>query len=425
MPNDQTSRDLVRDFLNAPSESAVPSPATPSQPTTPQVAQSAEPSAAPAASPVAEVAPATSVPPTGGSDDGGLPEDVARKANIGDILAPPAAQAATKQAAASTPSDELTPPPEVAAAGKKGVDAWTAAKREAKEVKRQMDALNQELTELKAKAGQTSTTEVEGMKTKMQELEAKLKDAESGRAALENQVGQLDLSKTKAFKDKFDVPLNTKFKQGVQDLSKAGIDAKTAQDLMTRLIDPSRTDEQIQDMLQDLPPLIQGSVYHRVTEMIQGQKQRAAALKDWKATQAAMSEQTQRERETAQSKAMEQSLDTAMDKLREEGSWLFMKSDTNDNWNTQLSERIDAVRGVLQSGDAPTLAKYVADGLAARTYRTLYEAKSKEVNKLVRELEISRGAQPSLGGEGSLAQPVDSTKVPVKEDDWLRKMLRT
>jgi hypothetical protein len=157
--------------------------------------------------------------------------------------------------------------------------------------------------------------------------------------------------------------------------------------------------------------------------MREGQQQRAAAIKEWKTTRAAMTEQSMRAQEVERAKVMTQSLDTALNNLREEGSWLFAKSETDESWNQKVAERVDVVRGILQTGDATALAKYVADGVASLTYRKLYEDKASEVAKLRRELALSRGSQPGLGGDGAPPPVNPPLEKPMKPEEGIRALL--
>lgn len=337
-----------------------------------------------------------------------VPQDILRKQKIdlGDEPPAPAPQSAETQEPI---------PPEVAQRGKKGVDAWTAAKREAKQFKQQAEELSAKLKEMETNSASSKDLE---------EIKARYEESEKNRIALEERVGQLDIAYSSQFKETYDKPISSVFSKSVKLLMNEGLDQTAARDIVTRAMAPNNTPDQIQEIVQDFPVAIQGALYQNSLEMIEGQKRRMSALKDWKASKAALAEQAEREEEARVSEIISENVDSAIDTIRNEGSWLYHTSDTDEAWNEKVGERVNAVKGILKTATPDILAKYVADGIVSRTYRQLYEKQLAISNKLKRELQMSASTRPGLGGRelADISSGVDSSK-PVKADDWLSENL--
>lgn len=342
------------------------------------------------------------------NNDMSLPQDIIKKQKI-EVDEEPVQQ---QQEQADEPV-----PKEVAQRGKKGVDAWTAAKREAKQYKQQLDELQQKLK---------SVEESSGNNQELEELKARIEESEKNRRDLEERLGQVDIVYSNTFKETFDKPINNTFVKSIKLLVNAGVDQKTARDIVTKTIAPDNTQESIQDIIQDFPPAIQGALYQNALDMIEGQKRRAAAIKDWKSTRAAMKEEEKRSIEVKTAEIIAQNVESAIENIRNEGSWLYTKSESDDNWNSQVEERINAVKGLMKTATPDVLAKYVADGIASKTYRQMYEKQLGINSKLKKELTGRVRSRPSLGGfaYSDASTSADKSK-PLRADDWLNSNLNT
>lgn len=306
-------------------------------------------------------------------------------------------------------------PDEVSKRGKKGVDAWTAAKREAKQYRQQVEELTSKIKELETSSA--SSQELESFKKKFEE-------SEKQRQAVEDRLGQVDIAYSSQFKESYDKPIASLYNKSVKLLMQAGVDQNTAKSVVTKTMAPNNTSESIQDIVQDFPPAIQGALYQNALEMIEGQKRRASAIKDWRSTKASMSEQEQRATEARMLEVVAQNVDSAIDSIRNEGSWLYTLSETDDNWNQQVEERVEAVRGLMKSATPDVMAKYLAEGIASRTYRKMYEKQLSINNRLQKELQSRERVRPGLGGYGDDYSTSEPRNKPLKADDWLDNNLR-
>jgi hypothetical protein len=168
-------------------------------------------------------------------------------------------------------------------------------------------------------------------------------------------------------------------------------------------------------------------VYNLATDISEGQKRRAAAIKDFKSTRAMVEQEERRAFEARQNQMLVSSIDTAVEQLQNEGSWLYKHHSSNQNWNDQVNRRVDAVRGLLTSATTEQLARYVAEGVAASDYRKLYESERATRISLERELRDSALTQPSIGGgrsEGAYASEDTTERKPIDPDNWLDSTFR-
>lgn len=335
-----------------------------------------------------------------------VPQDILKRQKI-EVDEEPVAQ---------TQEAEEPVPQEVAQRGKKGVDAWTLAKREAKQYKQKVEELERKLAETEAST--QSSKELEDLKSKYEE-------SERNRQAIEDRLGQVDIAYSNTFKDTYDKPISNVFSKSVKLLMQAGVDQKTAKDLVVKTMAIGNTPDTIQEIVQDFPPAIQGALYQNAVDMIEGQKRRAQAIKEWRSTKAAMKEEERRTTEVKMSEIISQNVESAIESIRNEGSWLYTQSDTDDSWNEQVQERIEAVHGLMKTATPDVLAKYVADGIVSKTYRQLYEKQLALNSKLKKQLEGSVRARPGLGGSAFVGDDDSASRnKPVKADDWLDVNLR-
>jgi hypothetical protein len=154
------------------------------------------------------------------------------------------------------------------------------------------------------------------------------------------------------------------------------------------------------------------------------QTRRAQAIQEWRNTQSALREEEQRQSEAIHQQVLVENVTGAIDQLRQEGSFLFSRSDTDDNWNKSVETRIQAARGIL-TGPPNVLAKYVADGVAAKTYRQLYLRERASVNKLQQDLKNVMSGRPIVGRDSSAGPaPIPAgDRKPRSADSWLEQNL--
>lgn len=379
--------DRIGDIFNnlaAEAPTATPAPVTPA-PATPAAP------AAPAATPSQ---------PSPGATPINIPDDVLkRQLNIG--ASPSGASAPTPQPAAGATEDDMAGAPAGVEADAKARHAWVTLRREARQFKTELDQARKDLDAAKA----AKPPEVEEV--------AKLKQQLSD---YEDRIGKLDVTQSKTFQAQFDQPLNSLFTRSLSIMTKSGKDPRQARDLLLRVINPNASFEEIQSALSEEPVAVQGALFNNAVEMVELQKRRHAALSDWRSTAAALRENESRTSVAQLSQAIVADTTQAVEALRDEGSWLFMKSDVDQQWNTDVDQRIKAVHGILKMNNPADLVKYVADGVAARTYRQLHAAASTRVKELEAELARRNGVVPRMAGGGTVPTPQPASQKKAATD---------
>lgn len=370
---------FTREFAEAPEASPAPTP-TPT------------PAPAPAPTPTPTPAP-TPTPPPAPTGNPVIPEDVFNRT-------------APKPAEQVPPADDdlAGAPAEVranpdSAAGK----AWQALKQELKALKPQaarVKQLEDELTQLRQKAADPiAAAEVQ---RKLQEYEDK--------------IGRLDLRESAAFKARYDGVMQHEFETGVQLLVRSGHDPETARSTMTDLIQSGGTPAEIESKLASLPVPVQGALFSKIARIADVAEERAQALNDWKTQRAALQDSQGRESMAALTQNIARDTEAAVESLRNEQNMLFMLSESDEQWNNQVHDRIRTVKAVLRDSKDSELVKYVADGVTAPVYRKLYSAEKTRADKLESELRAIRGAAPTLGTGGRPPAPETHIRKPMSPE---------
>ena len=343
-------------------------------------------------------APAPAVLPPAGSEILGVPEDV-------------------RPTSTPAPADEPHPddPPELAD-NPKARSAWTvlkqglkAAEAKARQYDNEKKLLAQQLEQAKAQKP-PDMTELAALKDQVQEYE--------------NKLSQVALEQSRAFKDRYDNQIAQKQSWAAAVLMKLNKPEAEAKLLAERLANPENTAEDIQSMLGSELPVVQATLSQYAWDTMAIKQQREQALKDWKATQATLSDQDQRYSVAERSKAVVDGTSQALSQLVQEQSWAFMESAANPAWNQQRETLIQQARYALRENKPNEIVKLVMEGVSAKVYRQMAERADAKARELQAELNKIVGLRPGVGGNGSalpLNTPPADPKKPVNADEWLRK----
>jgi hypothetical protein len=294
----------------------------------------------------------------------------------------------------STVDDDYEPP-EVKG-DTKAAHAWKSVKQERKQLRDKVKELESALA-AKPKTEETRTPEeVETLRKQVTELEQKL--------------GEYDLSSTSSFKQQFEMPIKQVVKRGANILVRSGKSPEEANSLMVQITDPSKTMEQIQDLIADEPIAVQGALMTAVSEFSELAERRQEALQHWRDTKAALKDSETRETEVKLVQDVEQNTQVALQKVLEEGNWMYAPGD-NPEWNAQVQERVAAAKGILRSASREDLVKYVLEGITARPLRQMFEETYQLAEQRKAELDRLVGRQPGYRGPSEDPQPVTGKKL--------------
>ena len=308
--------------------------------------------------------------------------------------APDPVEAAPDATVAPEEDLEDTPPEDISS-NPKQLNAWTKIRAEKKDLKLENIALKQQI-----EAAKTSSTQ-EAVTARISELESQVN-------SYEEKLGQYDVTQTAAFADKYTNPLVTRYRRMVALLSKNG-DAAAADALARQLIDPNANRD---ELISGHPITTQAALGAILVEVDDLQGQRDEAIKNWRETKAVLSEQEARQGITSLNKSITEDTNKAIEALRLEGNYLYMLSQSDDNWNAAVKDRIAALQGTLKTGSKEDMVKLVADGLTARMYREWYEKEHTRAEKLASQINAKLRSAPNLGG--SSGAPIDGPSKPAK-----------
>lgn len=337
--------------------------------------------------PVAQPTPVVAQPDTKVTQDGVkpfLPEDILRAA--APTATPPI------DANMEDPPD----PPDVKP-GTKSSYAWQALKAEKKRIATELAEARAALATAKAQPV-VEPEEVATLRSRLTEYEQKL--------------GMYDLAETSEFRNRFDVPAQQTVRKGQALLQRAGKSAEEATDLMRKLSNPGLTMEQVQDLVADEPIAIQGALVNLSADLGEIQSQRMDALKSWKDTRAALKIQEQRNMEVRLAEDIEAGTRVAHERAVKEGNWMLMPSQ-DPEWNNQVSQRLEAVRGIVKNGRKDELLKWVMEGITAKPLRELLANAHQLAEQRKAELDKLVAKSPSLrsgGGQPTSPEGVDRSK---------------
>lgn len=386
--------------------------------------------------------------------DGIMGGSITSKAGANPPADPPAGEEVGSTPVASNPSAPGTPPADVVKRGTKPVSspavsatptpqdipeppevktdpkarvAWTHLKRELKEKETALGTREAALA-AKEKELVTLRSEMEVLKSSALPV-AEVDTLKKQVAEYEDKLGRADVTATSAFRDRYDRPRQQAFMRGVQILTKTGKSPEDAQKRMIELLETKDKFQELQQKLVEESQPVQGALMQLVMDIDGLEKSRGDAIANWRQSKAALQEEENRMVKSEASKIASQSISSAVESLRQEGSWLFMESDSDDKWNLGVKDRILAVQGILRQNDPSELVKYIADGIASRQYRELYEHEHAEFLKLQDEMNKRIGVRPGVAGAastpGASTPPASSDRKGVNPTSWLDEHITT
>lgn len=303
----------------------------------------------------------------------------------------PAATEAPLEAPEESDDDAM---PEDVSTDPKKANAWTKIRAEKKELKQENQDLKRQLEEAR------SSVEKGEVAQRIEQLEQEV-------AQYEERLGQYDITQTASFNEKYTAPLVARYNRIVSLLSKSS-DSETASELARQLVDPNVDRD---ELISSYPITTQAALGAILVEMDDLQGQRDSALKNWRETKAVLSEQEARQGISTLNKSIVEDTNKAIEALRLEGNYLYMLSESDDNWNKSVKDRIAALQGTLKDGGREDMVKLVADGLTARIYREWYEKEHKRAEALAGQINSRIKAAPDLGASSG---PVQDKPKPVK-----------
>lgn len=184
--------------------------------------------------------------------------------------------------------------------------AFAASRAEARQYRQLAEQLKQRL--------EAATAEKTKFIEEKTAFEKQLLDEQTRTKDLENQIGKLDLSKSSAFKEKYDRPIWDLRQQLAGDLAANGASNDDAAKLADAVIVAESSDE-IVDMLSRFPSAVQGMAIYKWQEANSLYQQRDVALDEWRQTQAGLDQVATKETAVMSAQRRQELCDTGFDRV--------------------------------------------------------------------------------------------------------------
>ena len=290
------------------------------------------------------------------------------------------------------PREEPEVPAHVARKGTKSIETWKALhaeldtrEAEVADLQKDRELKDQKIAELEKKLAEAPPED------EVKALRQKLKDQE-------DEIGRGDITKTKAFQAKYDAPLQQTFAKLVATFKKFGQNEQQSVALARAVFRPGMNDPSVLE--RALPGDSSGVLVGAVSAILDDREalvaQRETALRDWQATRSELESEESRRMISENSAVLTRASEAAFDTIVKEGSWLY-KRGQDPKWNEGVEARRAAAVGYLRDGKPEDIARLVFDGVAAPTYRKMYEQQKGRADDLQAKLtEISTRGRPGL-----------------------------
>jgi len=223
----------------------------------------------------------------------------------------------------------------------------------------------------------------------------KIKQLEAELESMKDQINRTDYLNSDEFKNKYDLPIKSKFATVGKMLKELEIDPKIALDAMRM-----NTKDRLEHLLSEAPQ-IAPTLMNMMGDVDQMLAAKAEAVKEWKTNKIATDERIAKETEANKSREIQENLIAAVSDLRADNNIYYMQSKNNENWNKSVESRIDKAANIIKSGDMKLITKLVLDGITAGSTRS----ELSKANALIKSMSEKGGKAANLpglgGGEGS------------------------
>ena len=305
-----------------------------------------------------------------------------------DPLSPEAlAAAAPKKDDGGMPADLLKDADIERFSDRKQREAFVKERAAHKEARQRLQELSQKVNELSSKA-----QDAEQLAEIRKQLEAR--DAEAKR--LEAEIAKIDLSRSPEFRKRYDDRLNQLGRRMVDALAAEGVPAEEASRLVRGLVAERRPSAR-ESALDEAAPSLKGTLLAFLTQFDETAQERQTALDKAKETAAAIGEAESRARLAAMAGQVDSAADKAVAEAVALGSPYYKEVAGNDEWNAAIKERVQTLKGLLLSQDPEKLAPFVAEGITAADTRRRYAELFKRFKELEAEHAKVIGSSPPFG----------------------------
>lgn len=315
------------------------------------------------------------------------------------------------------PTDDDAVPDHVTRKGDAAVTTWKAARAEAKALKQRVEDVERdravketELAELRKKLETAPSEE------KLKELEERIKN-------YEDELGRIDVTRSRVFQEQYVRPVNELFSKVVRTFVKAGRDERQAIELARAVFKPGMADpRELERALPDENSVTIGAVSALLEDRDALVAKHDAAIQDWRQTREAAELEERRRAASEMGAQLTRVSEGAIEAAVKDGSWLF-KPGEDEGWNRSVQARRDAVAGYLRAGKPEDIARLVAEGIASPVYRKGYEQLRAAYDELKGKYEAVVSGRPGVrnsapapdGGPAPAARPKNMDEFLAQE----------
>lgn len=298
---------------------------------------------------------------------------------------------------ASVETREIEDPEEL---NPKQQHAWGELKHRAKEAER-------ELAEAREKLSQ-----VEGGSAEVKHLKSEL-------LAAEERLGQLDLTRTRAFQERYNRPLQIQIAKAAKLMAREGADENESKVLTVQLARASYEDRKA--ILAERFPEAMGALVNIFEEVESLDAARTDAVRQWKDTQNALKASIDSDQQAAVNQRLEQTATKTLQKLQSGKDVMFNKRDGSPDWNKSVDDRLSLFKGTLKAGNPDDLAYFIAKGIASADMEKILRSEIQKRRALAAELKAIRGSAPNVSASRT-GVTVSSSDSPSTNEELITKI---
>lgn len=286
-------------------------------------------------------------------------------------------------------------------------NAWTKIKGENKTLRTQLETLKRQYEEVAAKPAvdPAIAAEVERLRQQTQEYE--------------NTIGQLEITRSKAFQQRYDAKIMNLRTKAVQRIAEASDRSPEDAASMLRALEQAKTPQEARELVAGEPSIVQGTAFQAYLEIREAFGERQRAIEDWRNTRPTIETEAERESDSERLRRIVDATATALPVLVAppdkggENSWIYMDQPEDVEWTARRQGLLSAARAILRDNRPGEVEKMVLEGVAAKVYREFGESQYARVKELEASLARRNKATPRVNGGGSSEGSTRGNHVPL------------
>lgn len=241
-------------------------------------------------------------------------------------------------------------------------------------------------------AAAAAKAEAEAKALELQKTSEVLAKLQRERDAAQEQLEKTDLLNSPTFHERYEGKINAATQELIANLSQVLETPEQASLLADKLLKSSQ--KEFVEVLNKLPAVFQPLAFSARTTVAKTLQDREAAIKDWKATRAALAEQSAKDQRIKLATDVERGAAMAAENLVKNGNFLLQKTG-DPAWDAQADAIVaNAKMTLAQPRSQQDIVDLVLEGASAAKTRELLIAERQRVKQLELQLK-SLGTPPA------------------------------